>query len=235
MYAAAQQASPSGRCVNFRHSPCIPSSPPCEAPLRGTDNPRTGGKILQSTHTRGNRQAQEIREEIVELIPAMRAFARTFYRDPNDADDLVQETLLKGIAKTHLFQPGTSLKSWLFTIMRNTFYTKVKKESREAPGKTECVASRPRVDPTQEWSVRGREVYDAVQRLPEQQREVLVLIAVFGTSYEEAAQICGCAIGTVKSRLNRARLGLLAQLGERSARASVEQTIRHPVASAFSI
>ena len=188
---------------------------------------------MQSTNCRGEQEVKQVRDEIVELIPAMRAFARTFYRDQNDADDLVQETLLKGLSKTHLFEPGTSLKSWLFTIMRNTFYTKVKKDSREAPGKAECVASRPRVDPTQEWSVRGREIYDAVQRLPEQQREVLVLIAVFGISYEEAAEICGCAMGTVKSRLNRARLGLLAQLGECSARASVEQTIRHPVAGAF--
>lgn len=190
---------------------------------------------MQSTKNRGEQQSQEVRDEIVELIPAMRAFARTFYRNQSDADDLVQETLLKGLSKTHLFEPGTSLKSWLFTIMRNTFYTKVKKENREAPGNSECVASRPRVDPTQEWSVRGREIYDAVQRLPEQQREVLVLVAVFGISYEEAAKICGCAMGTVKSRLNRARLGLLAQLGERSARASVEQTVRHPVASAFCI
>lgn len=171
-------------------------------------------------------------KEIVELIPAMRAFARTFYRDQSDADDLVQETLVKGLAKIDLFEPGTSMKSWLFTIMRNTFYTKIKKENREAPGKADCVSSRPAVNPTQDWSARGIEIYNALQRLPEQQREVLVLVGVFGISYEEAAAICNCAMGTVKSRLNRARLRLLEELGESSGRSSVERTERHPIESA---
>ncbi len=152
--------------------------------------------------------------EIVRLIPALRAFARTFYRDPADADDLVQETLTKGLAKIHQFRPGTSMKSWLFTIMRNTFYTKIKIETREAPGAADCVSSRGAVDATQEWSARGRDIASAIEKLPDQQREVLVLVCVVGISYEEAAQICGCAMGTIKSRLNRARLRLLSELGE---------------------
>lgn len=182
---------------------------------------------------RNHIEANQSENEIVELIPAMRAFARTFYRDQNDADDLVQETLVKGLAKIHLFEPGTSMKSWLFTIMRNTFYTKIKRETREAPGNAECVSSRPAVDPTQDWSARGIEIYNALQTLPEAQREVIVLIGVFGVSYDEAASICRCAVGTIKSRLNRGRIALLTILGEESPQSSVEKFIRHPVASDF--
>jgi len=161
--------------------------------------------------------------EIVNLIPALRAFARTFYRDPNDADDLVQETLTKGLSHLHQFEAGTSMKSWLFTIMRNTFYTKIKVAKREAPGTADCVSARPVVNATQEWSARGLEIHHAIQRLPEQQREVMMLIGVLGMSYEEAATICNCAIGTIKSRLNRARLRLLVELGEKSSLSAVER------------
>lgn len=168
-------------------------------------------------------------EEIVRLIPAMRAFARTFYRNPDTADDLVQETLVRALSAIGQFRPGTSMKSWLFTIMRNAFYTKVKIETREAPGATDCVSLQASSDSTQEWSVRGRELARAIQRLPQQQREVLVLIGVLGVSYDEAAAICGCAMGTVKSRLSRARLRLLEELGETSAASSLERDERHTV------
>lgn len=166
--------------------------------------------------------------EIVELIPALRAFARTFYRDVNDADDLVQETLTKGLSHLHQFEAGTSMKSWLFTIMRNTFYTRIKMAKREAPGSADCVSARPVVNATQEWSARGLEIHNAIQRLPEQQREVMMLIGVLGMSYEEAASICNCAIGTIKSRLNRARLKLLAELGETSGLSAVEREEASP-------
>lgn len=166
--------------------------------------------------------------EIVDLIPALRAFARTFYRDVNDADDLVQETLTKGLAHLHQFEAGTSMKSWLFTIMRNTFYTRIKVSKREAPGSADCVSARPVVGATQEWSARGLEIHNAIQRLPEQQREVMMLIGVLGMSYEEAASICHCAIGTIKSRLNRARLRLLAELGEQSSLSAVERAEANP-------
>ena len=155
----------------------------------------------------GSRVIQDRTEEtaIVDLIPALRAFARTFCRDASDADDLVQETLTKGIANLDKFEPGTKMKSWLFTIMRNTFYTRVKVYSREAPGLADCASGRPVQEATQEWTMRGHEVHAAINRLPPHHREVLVLIGVLGVSYDEAAEICQCAIGTVKSRLNRAR------------------------------
>ncbi len=171
------------------------------------------------------------RNEIVELIPALRAFARTFCKDVNDADDLVQETLTKGLTSIHQFRPGTSMKSWLFTIMRNTFYTRIKIALREAPGSADCVSAKPASDATQEWSARGREIAAAIEKLPQQQREILTLVGVLGVSYEEAADICGCAMGTVKSRLNRARLRLLEELGESSAVSSLQNSEAHPVSS----
>jgi RNA polymerase sigma factor (sigma-70 family) len=156
--------------------------------------------------------------EVVELIPALRAFAISFCRDASEADDLVQETLLKGLANIHRFEPGTRLKSWLFTIMRNTHYTRAKLAARERPGAENCASAQPTTLPSQEWSVRGREVARAVRSLPHSQREVLVLIAVLGMSYIEAAGICGCAVGTVKSRLSRARHELMTRLGEADAK-----------------
>lgn len=169
--------------------------------------------------------------EIVEMLPALRAFARSFHRDREEADDLVQETLTKGLANLHQFRPGTSMKSWLFTIMRNTFYTRIKRSRREGPGAAECVSGRPAGNQTQEWSTRGREIAEAIQRLPLEQREVLLLVGVLGQSYEEAADICGCAMGTVKSRLNRARLRLLREMGEETVASALASSERHPVHS----
>jgi RNA polymerase sigma-70 factor (ECF subfamily) len=179
-----------------------------------------------------DRTSNRSRNEVVSLIPALRAFARTFYRDVNDADDLVQETLTKALGAIHQFRPGTSMKSWLFTIMRNTFYTRARKAGREGPGVADDAAARPVVVPTQEWTSRGREIRQALLRLPDQQREVVVLIGVLGMSYEEAAEICGCAMGTIKSRLNRARARLLQEMGEESARASLEGDSYLPMAQA---
>ena len=177
--------------------------------------------MLPREHALPNHEADEI--SIVDLIPALRAFARTFCRVPDDADDLVQETLMKGLANLDKFEPGTRLKSWLFTIMRNTHYTRAKIAAREAPGLLDCASTRPVSEASQDWSIQSREVHQAIQQLPAHQREVLMLIGVLGVSYEDAADICGCAVGTVKSRLNRGRAGVLEMLGEKSSQALVER------------
>jgi len=153
-----------------------------------------------------------LNRDIVELIPALRMFARTFCKNDFDADDLVQETLSKAIANIAKFQPGTNLKAWMFTIMRNAFYTSAKLRKREQPGAEECVADNRWVGQTQDWAVQGGEVRASLDALPRDQREILVLIGILGVSYEEAADMTGCAIGTVKSRLNRARRRMLALL-----------------------
>lgn len=159
-------------------------------------------------------QSREPRAELVEMIPALRAFARSFCRNVSDADDLVQETLLKGIANIHRYQPDTNMKSWLFTIMRNTFYTRIKVYNRESPAAGDCASVEPATQALQEWRLRGKELTRAVRELPDKQREVLILISVLGMSYLDAAEICGCAVGTVKSRLNRARQRLVERFGE---------------------
>lgn len=154
------------------------------------------------------------RDEIVALIPALRAFARTFCREPSDADDLVQETILKALSNLDKFEPGTRLKSWLFTIMRNTFYTRIKVRNREVPGLENAAPADLSLEATQDWTIRGQELERAFLTLAPQYREILTLVVVLGESYETAAEICNCAVGTVKSRLNRARRQLMIELGE---------------------
>lgn len=165
-------------------------------------------------HVPADRAVRPADRELVALIPALRAFARSFCPDPSDADDLVQETLAKGIANIHQFQPGTKMKSWLFTIMRNTFYTRIRIYNRECPGAEDCASARPATPPPQEWAVRRHEMMAAIRQLPYEQREVLILIAMLGMSYLDAAEICDCAVGTIKSRLNRARQRLVELAGE---------------------
>ncbi|MBR0557065.1 sigma-70 family RNA polymerase sigma factor [Ciceribacter sp. L1K23] len=154
------------------------------------------------------------REQVVELIPALRAFARFFCPHPEDADDLVQETLTRAIANFDQYTEGTRLKSWLFTIMRNTFSTKYRKSGREMVGMPQGMLESLVIAPGQEWSARGKEVYAALMRLPEAYREVLVMVVILGESYEDTAKACGCAVGTVKSRMNRARQRLKEEMGE---------------------
>ena len=157
------------------------------------------------------------RAELVALVPALRAFARSFYRNPDEADDLVQETLKKALGSLNQFTPGTSMKSWLFTIMRNTFNTAIKRRLREVTGSKQDIAevgpSRPA---SQEWTIRGHELETALHQLDPDFRQAIMLVCVMGVGYDEAAEICDCPIGTVKSRLNRAKAHLLEMLGEKS-------------------
>ncbi|EAQ02252.1 sigma factor, RpoE [Pseudooceanicola batsensis HTCC2597] len=154
-------------------------------------------------------------EETVEWIPALRAFARSLARNAEEADDLVQETLLKAIRHREKFRQGTNLRAWLFTILRNTFYNGRVKSGRERPGDEDCVSSNPWTAPTQEWSIRGNEVMAAVDRLPIHYREMFILVVMLGESYETSAEICEVAMGTVKSRVNRARAMIIEDLGDR--------------------
>lgn len=153
---------------------------------------------------------------IVELIPALRAFAWTLVRNHQQVDDLVQETLMKALANVHRFEPGTNLRSWLFTIMRNSFYNNIKISARERTGAADCVSSEVISSGTQEWSLRGSEVVEAIRHIPEPYRETLILVVALGESYKSAARICNCAVGTVKSRVSRARVLVMEELGETS-------------------
>lgn len=162
---------------------------------------------------RSDGQPAPLKQQVAELIPALRAFARTFTRDASDGDDLVQETLMRALRSIDSFRPGTSLKSWLFTIMRNTYYTQYRKRVREGPGAQDCVSTRITVAAGQEWSVAEAEMKAALSRLGRDQQQILVMVAGLGFSYEEAATVMECAIGTVKSRLSRAREALAQEMG----------------------
>ena len=149
------------------------------------------------------------RDEVVGLIPALRAFAWSLSHNGSDADDLVQDTLIKAWTNRDKFEPGTNLRAWLFTILRNTYYTSVLRRRREVRDETGEYAGTLTTPPTQEWTVAMRALQAALQQLPAEHREALILVGAAGLSYEEAAQICGCALGTIKSRVNRARARLL--------------------------
>lgn len=160
----------------------------------------------------------ELEEELVALIPALRSFARAFQRNPGDADDLVQETLFRALRHIDRFQQGTRLKSWVFTIMRNTFCTQYRAGKREIVGAEECVASNGSVPAAQEWHLRGRELEAACAALTEPYRSVFEYVLIEGHSYEDAASHFHCATGTIKSRISRARLKLSDRLGEEASR-----------------
>jgi len=149
------------------------------------------------------------REDVVAMIPALRAFAWSLSKNASDADDLVQDTLIKAWTNKDKFEPGTNLRAWLFTILRNTYYTAVVRRRREVRDEAGKYAAQLSSSATQDWSVAVRSLQSALQQLPDEHREALVLVGAAGLSYEEAAEICGCALGTIKSRVNRARARLL--------------------------
>jgi RNA polymerase sigma-70 factor, ECF subfamily len=149
------------------------------------------------------------RNDVVELIPALRAFAWSLSHNSSDADDLVQDTLIKAWSNREKFEIGTNLRAWLFTILRNTYYTNTVKRRREVRDETGKYAAMLCAPPTQDWSVALKSLQAALAELPDEHREALILVGAAGLTYEEAAEICGCALGTIKSRVNRARARLL--------------------------
>jgi len=155
----------------------------------------------------------DVTEDVVQLIPTLRGYARALTRWSGEADDLVQETLVKAIANQSRFEPGTNLRAWLFTIMRNTFRSNIAKRRRERPGSADCASLQPVTQSSNETYIAGQRVFRAITTLPEPYREILMLVIVTGESYENAAVICKCAVGTVKSRVHRGRRMVIDELG----------------------
>ncbi len=153
-------------------------------------------------------------EQIVALIPALRAFAHRFVGSNNDVDDLVQEAVSRALGHLDHFRPGTSMKSWLFAIIRNTYCTGYRRQVRESCGRLDDAASYDLpMSATQDWAMRAIDVDTALAQLSAGERKALLLVAA-GASYEDAALSCHCKIGTIKSRVSRARLHLAELLGE---------------------
>ena len=152
--------------------------------------------------------ASTFKTGLLGAIPSLRAFAVSLSHNSDKADDLVQETLVKAWDKQSSFQPGTNLKAWLFTILRNEFYSQMRKRGREVQDSEGTMTARLAVHPSQHGTLDLKDFRAALDTLPEDQREAIILIGASGFSYEEAAEICGCAVGTIKSRVSRARVRL---------------------------
>jgi RNA polymerase sigma-70 factor (ECF subfamily) len=146
-----------------------------------------------------------VREAILAAVPSLRAFAISLSGNVDRADDLVQETMLRALANIHSFQPGTNMSAWLFTILRNLFRSEYRKRRREVEDTDGSFAEGLKSHPEQLGRVEFQEFRAALSQLPAEQREALILVGASGFSYEEAADICDCAVGTIKSRVNRAR------------------------------
>ena len=147
-------------------------------------------------------------------VPRLRRYARALTRDVSRADDLVQSCLVRAIAKQHLWQPGTDLRAWLFTILHNQHVNDVRRGVREGASiPVEEVASALTVDANAGASLQLRDLERALARLPDEQRQVILLVGLEGMRYEEVATILGIPIGTVRSRLSRGRETLRVLMG----------------------
>ena len=163
-------------------------------------------------------------------IPRLRRFARALTRTADRADDLVQDTLVRALTKGHLWQPGTNIRAWLFTIMHNQYVNTVRRQAREtATVDVEAVSSRlvATTDPTSSWQL--GELDRALARLPDEHREVILLVGLEGMAYDSVAQILQVPVGTVRSRLSRGRETLRQLMGRRE-----EPTPVNPPPTAFS-
>lgn len=163
---------------------------------------------------RTKQQSAAFKRELTEVIPHLRAFARGLCGRPDMADDLVQEALLKAWAAQDRFEPGTSMRAWTFVILRNAYLTDMRR-NRFRGEYDEGVAERILIAPAgQEEPLHLSDMHRALLTLPPERREALLLVGAGGFSYEEAAQICDCAVGTIKSRVGRARATLNTMLSE---------------------
>ena len=155
-----------------------------------------------------------IENDVIKHIPIIERFALRLCNNRPDAEDLVQDTLMKALSNLDKFEPGTKLKSWLFTIMRNSFSTRYQRRKREVVGIDDFGSMTPRALPTQEWTMRGHDFERAMSELTPPHRQAATTVLIEGSSYEDAAKAFNCAVGTVKSRVNRARNALAARLGD---------------------
>lgn len=155
---------------------------------------------------------QDFKADLQALIPFLRAFARSLCRNLDLAEDLAQDTLLKAWRSRNSYTPGTNLKAWLFTILRNEFYSNKRRAWRQIPWDQDKAERRPDLEDRQSWSSELTDTVRALYCIADEQREALILVAAGGFSYEEVAEICQCPVGTIKSRVCRARHSLIAIL-----------------------
>jgi len=147
--------------------------------------------------------------ELASLIPHLRAFARSLCGDPALADDLAQDAMLKAWKARESFQEGTNMKAWAFTILRNLFYSEKRRSWRRQPLDPEVAEATLVANDDPSGSMELLALRNALNELPDDQREALILVGAGGLAYEDVARICECAVGTIKSRVSRARKALI--------------------------
>lgn len=159
-------------------------------------------------------QSATFQDQLSAMVPNLRAFAKSLCGSADGADDLVQETLIKAWRNQSSFAEGSNLKAWLFTILRNSFLSERRKRKLEVQDVDGQLAGQLGVRASQPSHMDMLDFQKAFTLLPDEQKEALILIGAEGFSYEEAALMCGCAVGTIKSRVNRARNRLAEMLGD---------------------
>ncbi|MEM1106933.1 MAG: sigma-70 family RNA polymerase sigma factor [Pseudomonadota bacterium] len=143
--------------------------------------------------------------ELASLIPHLRAFARSLCGDATLADDLAQDAMLKAWKARASYKPGSNMKAWAFTILRNLFYSEKRRSWRRQPLDPDVAEATLVANDDPSGSMELLALRNAINQLPDDQREALILVGAGGLAYEEVAEICDCAVGTVKSRVSRAR------------------------------
>jgi len=154
------------------------------------------------------RDDETFRQQLVDIAPHLRAFARSLAGDRDLADDLAQDALAKAIAAAEGFRDGTNFRAWMFTILRNLYYSEYRKRRRRQVSDDEFALERLSTPAPQHARLEMQDVRRALDTLKAEYREALILVGASGFSYEEAAEIVGCAVGTIKSRVSRARAEL---------------------------
>jgi len=187
-----------------------PRQPATDSPDSVTDWRSLHGDLRRKNGTREKRQDPAIEDHPFHvLLPthadSLRRFAMKLSANRYRADDLVQTTFLKAWTKRDQFSPGTDLRGWLFTILRNSFYSEIRKFKREVEDVDGKLTAALFQEPTQEHAVELTQLISAIGSLPEIHRQPLIMVGLYGYSQLEAANACGCAVGTIKSRLNRGR------------------------------
>jgi RNA polymerase sigma-70 factor (ECF subfamily) len=156
---------------------------------------------------------QTFKQAMLAALPSLRAFAMSLSGRHDRADDLVQETVMKAWSNQHSFKLGTNMQAWLVTILRNHYYSQMRKRGREVQDSEGTYTAKLSVAPSHDGVMDLADFRRELMHLPDEQREALLLVGASGFSYEEAAEICGCAVGTIKSRVSRARTRLQTALG----------------------
>ena len=148
------------------------------------------------------------KDELVTHLPALRAFALSLTRNRATADDMMQDAVLKAWSNMDKFQPGTNMRAWLFTILRNNYYSSRRKLNREVADVDNVFSDTLSVKPDHDGRLQMMDFKVAFDQLADEHREALILVGASGFSYDDAAEMCGVATGTMKSRVNRARAKL---------------------------